>query len=294
MCKIMSELPPQSIEKPRSELPIEQQANYEGSWTNLMCERLRNPEIRKQVIDLLVEQDQATIDEAKKAVEKRKKQGEAFKKTFSDILTDINAEKKSTSRKQFEEQFEETFQKIIKNTPTSFSKKMPNSGGGPEGREILNLRWSIPKTGKRPTRRQWDILKSHEKGHKLRLYNAFYTGEKFWKAFDFSFVELTEQDCEDYRKHGETDDAKLKTNDEIKNIVVDYLKFPMEIAERMSQLKNYFGLTGTDKFTKEHLAYAREHYIKDTEFDNEMTQFFQAITPEKEDAFIELINSAGI
>lgn len=49
-----------------------------------------------------------------------------------------------------------------------------------------------------------------------------------------------------------------------------------------------------EKFTKEHLRYAKEHYIADTGLDNGMAFFFQAISPEKEDAFLEIINNSGI
>jgi hypothetical protein len=42
------------------------------------------------------------------------------------------------------------------------------------------------------------------------------------------------------------------------------------------------------------LRYAKEHYITDTGFDNKMTPFLKAITPETENEFIRLINSSGI
>ena len=53
-------------------------------------------------------------------------------------------------------------------------------------------------------------------------------------------------------------------------------------------------MKGNEKFTLKHLAYAREHYIPDTGFDNNMSEFFSAITKETESRFIELINSSGI
>ncbi len=62
----------------------------------------------------------------------------------------------------------------------------------------------------------------------------------------------------------------------------------------MSQLKNHFGLKSDERFTKEHLDYARMHYVTDTGFDNRMTPFLKAITPETEESFLELINSSGI
>lgn len=74
----------------------------------------------------------------------------------------------------------------------------------------------------------------------------------------------------------------------------DYLFTGDEIVERMSQLKNYFGMDGSDKFTKDHLHYAKENYIEDTGMDNAMSLFFQGITEETEDEFLELINSMGV
>ncbi len=62
----------------------------------------------------------------------------------------------------------------------------------------------------------------------------------------------------------------------------------------MSQLKNYFGMSGNELFTAEHLRYARKHYIPDTGVDNNMRQFFQAITPEAEGEFLKVINSCGM
>jgi hypothetical protein len=64
-----------------------------------------------------------------------------------------------------------------------------------------------------------------------------------------------------------------------------------ELVARMSQLKNYFGIKGVDRFTKGHLDYAREYYLKDITFNNRMDVFFEAITPEKEDKFLQIINS---
>ncbi len=73
-----------------------------------------------------------------------------------------------------------------------------------------------------------------------------------------------------------------------------YLFSAAEIYERMSQLKNYFGIEDDTPFTSAHLAYAREHYIRDTEVDNNMKQFFKAITPEREEEFLKIMNSFGV
>jgi hypothetical protein len=286
----MTEALQQNIEKPRSEWPIEQQANFEGSWTNLMCERLRNPEIRKQVIDLLVEKE---LD-AKGRPSTDEFYDDSGNQTMKYFVPRLRGE--------IEIDFENNLENVQKETPISFSAEMPHSASG--GREILNLNWISTITGKKPTAEVWNIIESHEKGHALRTYGFLTQEGVFWESnlfderfqnvFDFSKIKFTQEEYKRWQNSIESEKEKSKTFNEFCDNNIQYLKSPMELAERMSQLKNYFGMSGAERFTKEHLGYAREHYIKDTDFDNDMTQFFQAITPEKEDAFIELINSAGI
>jgi hypothetical protein len=62
----------------------------------------------------------------------------------------------------------------------------------------------------------------------------------------------------------------------------------------MSQLKNYFGMRGDEKFTKEHLEYARKNYMKDTGFVIQIKPFFDAITKETEKNFLDIINNLGV
>lgn len=66
-----------------------------------------------------------------------------------------------------------------------------------------------------------------------------------------------------------------------------------EVLTRMSQLKSYFGFSGGEEFTRDHLDFARENYIKDTGLDNNMSEFFDAIDRENEDRFIELMNTVA-
>lgn len=62
-----------------------------------------------------------------------------------------------------------------------------------------------------------------------------------------------------------------------------------EILARMAQLKNYFGFTRDEEFTKQHLDFARCHYVDDTKLDNTMNDFFEKI--EDEDLFIKNMNT---
>lgn len=88
---------------------------------------------------------------------------------------------------------------------------------------------------------------SHEYNHALRN-NNFGKG-KFQRnlGFDYSHLDPT------YR---------------------DYLSLPTEIEARGTQLKNYFD---SDIITPDMLKYASQHYVSDTNMDNNMYQFFSGI-----------------
>jgi hypothetical protein len=62
-----------------------------------------------------------------------------------------------------------------------------------------------------------------------------------------------------------------------------------EILARMAQLKNYFGFSTDEIFSKKHLEYAKSHYIKDTGMDNNMLVFFDQIIDV--DLFAENMNT---
>lgn len=63
-----------------------------------------------------------------------------------------------------------------------------------------------------------------------------------------------------------------------------------ELIARMSQIKNYFGFKGNEMISKSHLDYARANYVRDTGLDNNMTDFFDAITPDNESEVIKVMN----
>ena len=77
-------------------------------------------------------------------------------------------------------------------------------------------------------------------------------------------------------------------------VTPSYMHSSWEIYARMSQLKNYFGFDGGEEFTKAHLDYAREHFIKDTGIDNDMQEFFNSITPRSERSFLHIMNNFGV
>lgn len=108
--------------------------------------------------------------------------------------------------------------------------------------------------------RQKNIVESHEAGHGVR--------------------EFVGSEAVDIRS--------LMNAERIPTEKRTYFSDPNEIAERMSQLKSYFGMDATARFTKSHLVYARERYVKDTGLDNDITLFFDAISDDER--FVQLMN----
>lgn len=250
---------------------MEQTINVEGVDSLFLFDRLHNPTIRKQVLDLL--------REAQEAENKEYYQNPYF--TPHD-----------TSK--IEETFNEKFALIERDTPISFGANEP-TGDSLEGREIIGLDWIFPTTGKKPTTRMMGIIEGHEKGHVMRNYYGKHLNEKFKQAFDLTAVTFTEKEYREihFKENGVLEPHGIAFEQSAEEFF-RYLFCAPEIAERMSQLKSYFSMKDDAPFTKEQIDYARQHYIDDTGVDNWMVHFFKAITPEKEEAFLRLINSAGI
>jgi len=190
------------------------------------------------------------------------------------------------TKQQIEADLDDLIEGITVKTDIDFSQDEP-------GRDCIPLNWKMPWSGNRPTVKQMSMIEAHEKGHAIRDYDSL--RKYFSRGFDISKMEYSDKDLEvdiSIRK----DDRKAEdlSRENMMAETVQYLFSGTEIAERMSQLKNYFGMKGSERFTSEHLHYARDHYVADTGMDNRMSQFFQTITPETEDAFLELINSSGI
>jgi len=254
-----------SLQSKYSELPIEEQANSKENASLVFYERLKNPIIRKQIIDLFCDFQEDYLHENTGFIPK--------------------------TRRQVEDEFEEKLEVFLSEPLISPASESPYEENG---RVVIPEGWRVGKSKEKPTAKQWEIAEAHEKGHMMRpLWGSKHFRERFEKAFDTSAIVYPESEKKyEIEFSGNSLIAELE-----KMALADHIKYvfePGEIIERMSQLKNYFGMKGSESFTKEHLAYAMKHYIEDTGMDNNMTQFFQAITPEKEDAFIGLINSAGI
>lgn len=265
---------------------IELMANYEGNDAVLFIERLRNPNIKKQLINLF-----------QNAYEARDATGRLVSEVVVDEITtkpvkDTNGKmmiKKSIfipiTREEIEKNIDAKLDEVEKITKITFSGQEP-------GQNTVDLNWRLPNSEK-PTVKQLSIIEAHEKGHVVRDFPHFGRidpiAEYFAKGFDSSAILYRE---EDYKQ--ELPMLGDVTYEKAKEDLFMYLFSSEELAERMSQLKNYFGMKGEELFTKEHLHYAKEHYVQDTGMNNRMNFFFQAITPGKEDDFIYIINTSGI
>jgi len=234
---------------------VQAQANYPGHPTLLLQERLQHPEIKERFV--------STRSEALDSLKDNEEIPDKFAKPQL---------YKSHYTKQIEG-YDETLQKVFLSTEIGkageFGKSPENvgrsAGIGHEGTVFTDASLSTSQKA---------IIESHEKGHGMR---------DFWGSDAQEIREVLDGEArqkfrEQYGKKGSA----------------SYGGRPEEIIERMSQLKNYFGFKGDEQFTKEHLEYARKHYVEDTGLDNNMTEFFAGITAETEGTFLTVINKYPI
>ncbi len=277
-------------------LDIESQANFEGNDSVLLIERVNNPVIKAQIVDLLYRKELLEAERIKKLVftpfsTPELKHLTCFKDQHGVVYTSRNPNYNPTNyilttREEIENELAESLKRITSETQISFTSEEPTEN-------FVPINWTIPWTSEKPTPKQMSIIEAHEKGHSIRPYAALW--DHFSKGFDPSNISYTRKDFEvDGLIRNNSDHDTNVSIEKMKADVIEYLFSGPEIAERMAQLKNYFGMNGSEQFTKGHLDYARTHYVTDTGMDNRMTHFFQAITPETEAAFLELINSSGI
>lgn len=258
---------------------IEKTANYEGNDSFLLHERMQNKEIKEKMIDMFCEY-QESIEPPERL----------FKDGKEIPISEWKKELKS--REEIEKELNEKINKVFSSTDIDYSLGINSHTDGDNEVGLIFNNGINPDTGDKWTVKQLSICEAHEKGHCIRnFYNPGKSfKEKILNGFDFSNIKIPDKIIEQ---------AKLKNKnapeDLIKENFISYFSRPTEIIERMSQLKNYFGMKGVEKFTKEHLEYAKLHYSKDTGLgDYSMKTFFDAITPEKEKNFLDLMNSLGI
>lgn len=256
----------------------EQTANYEGSHTLLFLDRIKNPEIKKRLIDNLWEHGN-TADK------------EYFRKQYG------------LSKEEIERDLDDKIKKALDHTDIEYSDR-PESAGPARHEQngvIANLEAINPDTGEVYTTHARNVIEAHEKGHQIRHFDDDCNSDfqkRLLSGFDFSNVKFSERTILLNKEYYEKIHNKpIDIGDlELEKKLRYYFSKIDEILERMSQLKNYFGMKNSDVFTKEHLHYAKEHYSEDTQIpgDLQVQPFFDAITPETEEEFIKLMNTLGI
>ncbi len=261
----------------QQEKSIEEQANYEGNHSLLLFERLQNPDVFNKLVNDIYEDrtsvDFSTYEYIDPEYVKSLERDEYFVK--QDIKIELQKVLDTTS----------------KSTEIGFSEygylKSKKGDNGTGYVEICNN-----KSGNQfnETTLSKNITEAHEKGHTIRDYNmdsGF--SQELQSMFNFKNFSFSEETIKDIRKINNMEDSK----EEIESSYREYLAFPWEIVERMSQVKNYFGMSGNEKFTQEHLDYVRKNYVKDTgHYAPQIQPFFDSIIDDEK--FIEKMNTLGI
>lgn len=294
---------------------VEETANYEGSHTLVLCERLQNPKVRDMLIDNLQEHINTSSHEY-------------FRKQFA------------TTKEEISTLIDERIKSALHSTDIVYFELGKNMSLGRHERDELLNKFRVEMcigykeliTDKTYSTQGYNSAESHEKGHHIRYFDHDADSEfqrRLLSAFDVSKIQVDPAHLEklkemtnNYLPEPMTEDRlKLlheirhptKTLEWVRNLYKNQLEpkrkeytdedilrnnrsyhsDPNELIERMSQLKNYFGMSGTETFTKEHLDHSRKHFKQDTGVDA-LDPFFSMITPEKEEKFIELMNTLGI
>lgn len=261
--------------KENKNLSIESQANYEGNHTLLFFERMANARVRSKLINDLVEHK---IGQRRIELEESK-----------DYLENIRGELEFIIEKEIEEKIQTA--KSHTNIKYADPAKPEIAGTTSEGVGLIFLHSILPDNNKKFTSKMNGIIEAHEKGHEIRWFGFVDTNfsKKISEGFDFSKVEIMNSTIEAAKRY-----APERTEEELKDMIILYQENVNELYERMSQLKNYFGMRGDEVFTKEHLDYAKNNYLKDTGMGSQMKYFLDAITPQTEVKFIDLMNSLGV
>jgi len=234
-------------------------ANYPGDWTNLLMGRMTDPLTKEKFIKTRLE----AMVTMKTGTPGTFDKPEYYRSYYEDQI------------KKYDGRVEYVFSATDIGLAREFRKEPENLGKGnivEQGTVFLD---AVDKEGLVLTDRHKNIIEAHEKGHGLRDFTSNVDKGDFLSSIDVNALSAVEERQRIVK-------PKLR--------IYKYLTRPDEIAERMAQLKNYFGFTAGDVFTSEHLHYAKEHYVADIGLDNSMTEFLLSITPEVETKFLETIN----
>jgi hypothetical protein len=269
------------MEFPATPSPAERAANSQEDPVALTFARLRCPAIRRQIARLHLAAEESLRG--------------------SPILRMPEPETPGGQQMLVESRYEpmaldEVERELDARIADAAAADLRGEGDEQPSSEKVPVGWVNPMTGRPLDDRQLAIVEAHEKGHRVRYSDrdGVFLRAYFGSGFDPEAIVYTDKDFEIERARAAESGEPAPTRDEARAGMADYLFSGQEVAERMSQLKSYFGFAADEEFTAEHLRVARERYVADTGLDNRMTFFLQAITPEREARFLRLINSSGI
>lgn len=240
--------------------------NSDEDWTLLLYNRLRRIELKKRFLDF---KHRFPTTEARDSSKFRRTPGEELD---LDKPVDIPKDNFEQALNGYDTNLENVFastryhyakgQYFDGNNVEELESHTERNGGasagyGDVGSVFIDAKdkENIPYTN-----RSKNIIEAHEKAH--GVFGHLTQGERryIWDIFGHAKIGY-----------------KYKDN-------------PEEILIRLTQIKNYFGFKGDEKMTLSRLRYAKNHYVENTRLDNNMTEFFAAITPENEQKVVDLMN----
>jgi len=255
---------------------IEEQANYQGDWTLLLRERLRDPITKRKFINTKQEEIKKLQNSLTQKSSVRKIN--AVNKEIDEILEQIH---------DYDRAVEEVFSSTKIGDPAK--RETLDIGDNPLGKTIgKSSGWKdtgIVQNYTTKENRAKNITEAHEKIHGITRYSSIPNIEDM---FDDEKMSIELQGAyEGYPERG----VKYEM----------YTENPNEILARMSSLKNYFGMKASDIFTKDHLEYAQRHYDEDMDGGEDVdgkeyftSSFLYLLKRENNDKFFEIINSYPI
>lgn len=238
---------------------VKSSADYPGDWTVLLYNRVIDPITEEKFV---LTRTKAMENMREGTVGKRDKP-ELFKQHYQAQI----------------DNYHQTINKVFNST--RIGNERPHVLGSSKGvgdPGIVYNKKARQKDGVRLTDRQKNIIEAHEKGHGLRDFESELDQSEIGSVIDPNALET----------------LRTLKRDNGATFRSAYITEPAEIIERMSQFKNYFGMKANEKFTRYHLEYIRRRYAVDTGLDNDISDLLYLITPNTEDAFIEVINKYPI
>lgn len=236
-------------------LQVEQNANYKGNWTLLQMERNKHfrDVYRTLLEERVAELEKEESQEATPEVPETRPSGvvNLSKTKVEDSLALLKKRVESFDTWMDDAYFQTGYVEALDVGKSRTALGMYSYNN----QETFVFKDAMVKNAQGEAEpasgRQKDIIDAHEKIHQVYEILPQKTKEKVVEPF----LEY----LADYKSKSQAD----------------------EILARMAQLKNYFGFSGGEQFTKEHLGYARKHYLEDTQMDNTMKDFFEKIGDEE-------------